>query len=227
MTEYLTRKQVAFLIGVDHSTISRWEKKGLIPVAQRFNGMCLYTPEEIEQIREVSVQQQALPEGAVLCSICNQRQARRNSVNCSRCSVSRLKQELRSTLPMEPDPNQMNLFVEPIEEIEDAANPITQIIQPGEKQYTRNYIAQAIGVSPSSIARWEKKGATPMPFRLPDLTYIYTEEIFHKIIDYAELQKQHQRSPIERAAKLSSKSFGRAERAVARTIRNFGGRGVL
>jgi DNA-binding transcriptional MerR regulator len=205
-----TRKQVAELAGVDHSTISRWEKKGIITSATRYNGMSLYTEEELQRIKEVAIaHQQPAYDESELCSICKRRKARRNSSICSRCSINRFKESLRDTLPQ-------NEFI----------GSDTTVLQAGQKYYSRNEVANLLGVSHSTIARWEAKGATPKP-DIYNNQYVYTEEIFHKIVDYAEQQVTQQRTPVERAAKLSSKNFGRAERAVATRIRSIGGRGIL
>lgn len=207
-----TRKQVADLVGVDHSTISRWQKKGYI-TGQKYNGMTLYTEQELQTIKEVAIRQQSpLYDESLLCTICRRRKARHNSGVCSRCSVTEFKESLRSTLPEITTTNQLDLFLEPLPS--------------GTKYYSRGEIADLLGISRSTIARWEEKGVTPLPTVIAN-QYVYTEEIFHKIVDYAEQQLSQQRSPVERAAKLSSKSFGKAERAVATRIRSIGGRGIL
>ena len=219
--KFYSRREVANIIGVDHSTISRWEKKGLITPAQRFNGMCLYTDVELEQIKIIAKQLTEVDPNVNLCSICDKRQARRNSTVCSRCSVKKLKESLRSELPG------MDLISS-----DSAENSISNLdtteeiqLQPGVKYYHRGEIAELLNIAPSTIARWEEKGATPKPFKSFN-QYIYTEEIFNKIVDYAEKQVALQRSPLERAARLSSKSFGKADRAIAARIRGIG-RGIL
>lgn len=216
-----TRKQVADIIGVNHSTISRWQKKGLI-TGQKYNGMTLYTEDELTVVKEVALKQQSPSyDESELCTICHRRKARRNSGVCSRCSISEFKEGLRSTLP-----DSLTTNDEGIESSLDYDQDVNIINLVGQKYYTRGAVANLLGISRSTLARWEEKGATPLPLSINN-QYVYTEEIFHKIVDYAEQQVSQQRSPIERAAKLSGKSFGKAERAVATRIRSIGGRGIL
>ena len=226
---FYTRKQVAQIIGVDHSTISRWETKGLI-TSQRYNGMCLYTESDLQKIKEVAEKINTPDvDSALLCTICNHRRARQGTTICSRCSFKKVRESLRDTLPGMSVTNQTQDLEEGEEQqIEDPNNRVTEVIAPGQHQYTRKQVADMIGVSPTTISRWEAKGATPLPRRLAhNNQYVYTDDLVHQILDYAEKQLQVQRTPIERAARRSARSFGKAERAVATRIKSIGGRGLL
>jgi DNA-binding transcriptional MerR regulator len=248
---FYTRKQVADIVGVNVTTISRWEKKGLVTCSQRFNGMFLYTENDLEAIKKVAstTLHVEVPE-ELKCTICHQRQARKNSTVCSRCSFKKVRESLRDTLPNMPITNReyskqiehatdCSMNTDGVEctcgagleevDIEDANNRTTETIMPGVDQYTRAQVSEMIGVSPSTIFRWEAKGATPLPMRLASNNqYVYTEEILHKICDYAEqMLLVEKKTPIERAARMSSKNAGKAERAVATAMKNLGGRGSI
>lgn len=98
-----TRQQISDLIGLDHSTISRWEKKGKITPSQKINGISFYTHQQYLDIKTQWEQKPSAGTG-VLCKSCNRRQARFGSTLCSRCSFHELENKLRDTLPgMETD----------------------------------------------------------------------------------------------------------------------------
>lgn len=93
-----TRSEISDLVGMDHSTISRWEKKGKITPSQKINGTSFYTEDQYLEIKKLWQEKPSI-EAAVICSSCNRRRARAGSTLCSRCSFHQLESNLRDTLP--------------------------------------------------------------------------------------------------------------------------------
>lgn len=62
--EQFSRRDVSKIIGVSSTTIGRWEAKGLIPAAKRFafSNQCLYTKDQVEQIKQFKKQMYAIRE---------------------------------------------------------------------------------------------------------------------------------------------------------------------
>ena len=161
-----------------------------------------------------------------VCSSCNRRIARRGSILCSRCTAKGMENNLRSTLPgMEIE--KLDEFV-PVEQ--------EQVDIEG-KTYTRREVAQIVGVSPTSIIRWERKGVVPFPIKIAHSNKcVYTEDNLNAIKAYKEQVIHTQyvpadpKSPQELAAKqVSQKTFKinkRLERVVSRAITSSSYRGT-
>lgn len=129
--------------------------------------------------------------------------ARKNSILCSRCTIKSVEANLRDTLPgLEME---SGLKVEfspagnlPLEDFkldynkrvdtaivtstlskEQALDLLTiknQVHSESKGYYTRKQVAQLLGVSPTSICRWEIKGKTPPPKRqVYNNQLVYTE----------------------------------------------------
>jgi DNA-binding transcriptional MerR regulator len=272
--KYYTRADVCATLGMNHSTLARWEQKGWITPANRIGQTCVYTEQQFQEIKTVwqNSSRNVTPEQ--LCTVCKHRKARAGSTVCSRCSYSQLETQLRSTLPgMETkvdqatlsvpgatsteqseevticptcgsdDPSEKKMVVTGPEEfpisvecsddwhakmigINQYAQPVLGAFQPGVKYYNRREVALLIGVSPTTICRWEGKGATPPPFRVAHSNQLfYTEELVQKIKQYATLVEQVRipSNPIAQAARaVSNKSLSRiSEKAVSIKIRGF------
>lgn len=285
-TKIYTRSNVCDALGMNHSTLARWEQKGLIEPAQRINGMCVYTEQMFEKIKTVweNSSRNVAPEE--LCQNCKTRKARRGSTLCSRCSYSSVEHNLRSTLPGmvqdEPrtgstavdgsndlplppegdeveacpkcgsdDPfvrNQLRSGPDDFPIVLDCDNDWHQkninlqtgityaqlhAFLPGFSYYTRRQVCDLVGISLTTISRWEAKKNTPLPFQLINTRQLYyTEEHIRQIKEYAAVAQQlRTASPIVQAAKsISSKTFSRAsEKAVAIKLRgvNFRKGGLL
>lgn len=98
-TKIYTRAQVCEILGMNHSTLARWEQKKLISEAQRINNMCVYSEEQLQEIKQVWEASTRNIKQEEVCSSCHRRKARKNSTLCSRCSYTQLETQLRSTLP--------------------------------------------------------------------------------------------------------------------------------
>jgi MerR HTH family regulatory protein len=111
------------------------------------------------------------------------------------------------------------------------------VYTPGS-HYTRKQVSQMVGVSPTTIIRWERKGATPLPKRFAhNNQLIYTDEIVAAIKEYASqiIVTQYvplpPKTPQELAARgtTTRKTFKinkKLERAVAQRVSVTGFRGA-
>lgn len=145
-------------------------------------------------------------EPRTVCISCNRRVARQGSVFCSRCSGKELQNNLRDTLPGMPverqdspkvekmetfstgDPDESNVDLHSDEDNSDAPlvlSPDAIELQPGQKTYTRSQVAELLGISCTTLCRWERKGRIPQPLRmLHNKQCIYTDEIIQAAREY-------------------------------------------
>lgn len=260
--QFYTRAQVCEELGVNASTICRWEQKGLIPEAEKISGVCIYSADVFEKIKEVWAKSARNFSEEEACVVCKTRKARRGSTVCSRCSYSKLGASLRSTLPGmikdevpaspsstltdtsseevilncpncgSDDPADRRLVKTGPEEFpislpcenewhNQQARVTTSQLDLTKAYYTRRAIADSVGVSPTTICRWEAKGAIPPPLKSPhDNRLYYTEEHLAKAKEYATLVEQVKISPIAHTAKaLGGNSLSRlTEKAVSLKI---------
>jgi MerR-like DNA binding protein len=122
---------------------------------------------------------------------------------------------------------------EEIEEIEEVEEIVEQEEIPQGSHYTRKQVSRMVGVSPTTICRWEAKGATPLPKRFAhNNQLIYTDEIVAAIKEYANqvvdgfAAPSTVRTPQELAAKgVGKKTFKinkRLEKVVSLRINQTG-----
>jgi hypothetical protein len=109
---------------------------------------------------------------------------------------------------------------------------------PQGSHYTRKQVSQMVGVSPTTIIRWERKGVIPLPKRFAhNNQLIYTDEIITAIKEYASqiIVTQYvplpPKTPQELAARgtTTRKTFKinkKLERAVAQRVSVTGFRGA-
>lgn len=133
-----------------------------------------------------------------ICISCNRRIAREGSPYCSRCTASGMVNNLRDTLPglptKEVDVELLRRSVNTISPQPDeycvtenngecvSTDPRCMHNQPEpattKKVYTRSEVAKLLGVSASTLVRWEKKGVIPPPSRITHNNQcVYTEEM--------------------------------------------------
>ena len=147
-----------------------------------------------------------------LCAHCKRRVCRAGSALCSRCTGKGIVQELRDTLPglevkreilplretrnvtgpVNPpvsDTNVGNVYQHPTS----ATTFIGVDLGAGKDKtaitrvtyYTRREVSELVGVSPTSICRWEQKGKVLPPLRIAHSgQLLYTQEHIDKIKEY-------------------------------------------
>lgn len=183
-----------------------------------------------------------------LCANCQRRICRRGSALCSRCTVRGIERTLRDTLPgMEVEEKQIEKPSEWVgREIlshtekpkNTIINEIQEVIDPTQLRFNRRQVAKILGVSPTSIYRWEIKGAVPMPKKMSRTGQcFYTEDDIKTLQAYKDesyiLSTAVARTPQERAARaVVKKTFSinkGMERAVSQRINlsTFRGNGKL
>jgi transcriptional regulator with XRE-family HTH domain len=171
------------------------------------------------------------------------RQARRGSDYCSRCSATKMVENLRDRLPGLPtDVIEQRVDEQEIEDVQEPTPDNRDASDPGNSippnvhgtRYTRAQIAEIVGVSCTTLNRWEKKGRTPQPIRTTHNNQVlYTEEMLKAIIEYKNAEyvpppvasipgTPEAMSP--RTVNKSVKINKRMERAVARSISSIGRR---
>ena len=163
------------------------------------------------------------PVQRVICSICNRRVVRKGSNRCSRCTLTNQFSSLRSTLPGAIEQKQP-VYAPPT----DPPPPMESIQLPEGRTYNRKEVSLILGVSQTSIMRWERKGKTRMPLQhVASGKIIYTEEHLQELRTFmTQVQQiQQQAQPSEPAAQkqAAAKTIGRKtfklnrglERAVA------------
>jgi DNA-binding transcriptional MerR regulator len=95
-----SRSEISHLLNIDHSVLSRWEKRGWITSSTRVGNQCLYTEEQFQHIKQLRTsREQPNQSDQPLCTSCNRRRARVGSTLCSRCSFTEMERSLRDTLP--------------------------------------------------------------------------------------------------------------------------------
>lgn len=138
-----------------------------------------------------------------LCIACNRRWARLGQPYCSRCSGVELQRRLRDvlpgtittipptsiagpityTIPNVPASSIPQYIPQPVsnENGENAAEKPDS----SKKQYSRREVCAQLGISQTTLSRWEAKGKTPMPRRLVhNQQCIYTDELIAQIKEY-------------------------------------------
>lgn len=95
-----TRRDIQDMLGIDHSVLSRWEKRGWIDESVKMSGIAVYTEEQFQKIKQIREQKEGYKTNRGKCSTpgCS-RYAREGSTLCSRCSFRQLETNLRDTLP--------------------------------------------------------------------------------------------------------------------------------
>lgn len=188
-----------------------------------------------------------------LCSHCQRRVCRRGSTLCSRCTGKTIQQELRSVLPgMEVKkeelplrqtnwkakraPNSDYIYAGVQEGMRAATSTPEYVDQehtgsfaltPGVKVYTRREVATLLGVSPTSICRWEQKGKTPPPVKIVRTgQLIYTEEHLTKLKEFmSQVVIVHHEPKLvstegqqEVAAKITTKKVFKLHKGIERVV---------
>lgn len=126
------------------------------------------------------------------CIFCKRRWAREGTAYCSRCNAKDLINNLRDTLPGMPvqeKPTELDkhqeelLYIDPEKRTKLVyADSVLDEIKDG---YSRAQVAEMIGVSCTTLCRWEKKGKIPQPKRLVHSNAcIYSEEIVAAAREY-------------------------------------------
>ena len=178
-----------------------------------------------------------------LCSHCKRRVCRRGSPFCSRCTATGVQSELRDVLPG------MEVKQSPIVVVEGKAIPIvnveleevnvifpTEQLLQDQKYYTRKEVSKLLGVSPTSICRWEQKGKTPPPIKIVRTgQLLYTEEHLAKLKEYMSqvVIVEHQPRPNtpenqqHDAAKVMTKKVFKMNKGLERAVTLRLGRGGL
>ena len=183
-----------------------------------------------------------------VCIGCNRRVARINDVFCSRCSTKTLIQKNRDVIeenvveakpagymppPSTPPPNMPPGYMPP------PASPPPDALQvlSGVEQFSRRDVAKLIGVSPTSISRWEAKGLIPAAKRFAFSNQcLYTREQVEQIRAFKEQQYvvRDAGKPAERIERVKLNPRLRAgsaskslEKLVARQMSGMGGRSGL
>lgn len=175
-------------------------------------------------------------------------QARKGQVYCSRCTTKAIQEKLRDTLPgMKPaapakqvvekqeSPQQpLDLGVEIDREYPE--DPHARYV---EKQYSRKQAAKLIGVSQTTLIKWEKKGVCSPRHIAFGNRYIYSEEEIEKARVYRDSYLPINSAPstagggatspstLDSFAKQRSAKFAlgkKVEKSVAKQLGTIGGR---
>lgn len=192
-----------------------------------------------------------------LCSHCKRRVCRKGSALCSRCTGTGIQTELRDALPgMEVQKHEVIKF--PVVEVtsvevngqqipnenlefdnisqQDATVDYIASLDPTGKYYTRRQVAQILGVSTTSICRWEQKGKTPQPMKVVRTGQLfYSEEHLEKLKEFMNtvVIVQHQPRPEtpenqqHDAAKFVAKKTFKLNRGIEKAVSLQLGRGGL
>lgn len=192
--------------------------------------------------------------GKPLCSYCKRRVCRTGSTLCSRCTGKQIQQELRSTLPgFEPLPVRRIVNPDVPKPMEGQASDVVDEVHtyssyeervakegpyattlPGVPVvdntvicFTRKQVARMLGVSPTSIVRWEQKGLTPTPLKLAhNGKLLYTQEIVDKIREFISqtVVVTHPTQPVtmdgqqSQAARAAQKKVFKINRGLERAV---------
>jgi MerR-like DNA binding protein len=131
------------------------------------------------------------------CIFCKRRWARLGQVYCSRCSGKDHVNNLRDVLPglLVPPQDELEGITRPDRSISVVHVPIKEVkleidmptlevesetitSLDGQKVYTRKQASKMVGVSSTTLCRWENKGKIPQPRRLVHSKQVlYTEEL--------------------------------------------------
>ena len=161
-----------------------------------------------------------------LCSHCKHRVCRKGSSLCSRCTGKSIQQELRSTLPG----LEVKRDIIPLRQVkqEEVVFPTATILQDAQgKHYSRKEVATLLGVSPTSICRWEQKGKTQLPVKLMRTgQLIYTEEHLAKLKEFMsqveivhyEQKPDNPENQQEKAAKIVTKKVFKINKGIERAV---------
>ena len=110
------------------------------------------------------------------------------------------------------------------------------LIDPNQKYYTRKEVSNILGVSPTSICRWEQKGKTPPPIKIVRTgQLLYSEEHLQKMKEFMNtiVIVQHQPRPEtpqnqqQDAAKFVAKKTFKLNRSIEKAVSIQLGRGGL
>lgn len=175
------------------------------------------------------------------CISCNRRKSREDSVYCSRCTASGMVENLRDTLPGLPKevmPRALNkspmypTLDTPKSDVTIQTSNMLTPPSPAEKIYTRSDAAKIIGVSPTTLMRWERGGKIPQPRKLAyGNQCAYTDEIVKAAQAYKEsyYQPEHVVVPVTpgtpdqlRQTSRAIKIDRRIEKTVARKLGSLG-----
>ena len=169
-----------------------------------------------------------LPEGRIACVCCNHHVARRGSTLCSRCTQKGQIQKLRSTLPGVEPPELLHTRPDPVPDTPSEDNQLQLEIEapvvtalPEGNTYNRKQVSKILGVSQTSICRWEKKGKTRPPLKhLASGKYIYTEEHLQELKKFITTFEQVQYAPPteDQQKQTVAKSIGRKSFKLSRGL---------
>ncbi len=106
-----------------------------------------------------------------VCICCNRRVARLGDVFCSRCSVRKLQTKLQNklpdgSLPVEPEPRPPSDVH--LDQVADLPS------DPNQATYNRREVGRLVGISPTTIMRWERKGYVSPPKR-----YLHSQQCYY------------------------------------------------
>lgn len=193
--------------------------------------------DEQERMRRRNIKKKEIQEheraNRTICISCKSRQARKGQAFCSRCTATGLVNELRDQLPSPipitnlPSPQ---LVHQDGNEKKDEAP--TLVISPSSS-YTRAQVVRMLGISVTTLSRWEKKGLTPPPYRVAHNNQCrYTDEMIATIKEYMTREyipppsQVHPGTPLALATsvKKTVKINRRLERAVASRLGSLGRR---
>jgi DNA-binding XRE family transcriptional regulator len=195
--------------------------------------------EHPENLTVITMPNNSSPEvERTVCISCKHRLARVNSPYCSRCTSEGLTNQLRDTLPN---------VIKPVLKIEVLSTPFTPIEKVYHKpangkkdappqnseSYTRSQAARIIGVSSTTLMRWERRGHIPQPMRVArNNECVYTGENIEAARKYMALEYHPEQvhTPAEpgtpatlaSTVKKSVKVNKRLERVVATKIGRIG-----
>lgn len=175
------------------------------------------------------------------------RVARKGKPFCSRCTMIGKTEELRDALPgMTRSEAKIATFKEVygteakernVVVVEDPNVTSTVFVQSKQDYYTRRQVCIKVGVSPTTLQRWERKGYVPMPMKVAHSgQLLYTDELIQKITEYKNLaftpQVQNTANQAPSPGRFRPTGKGKftigkkVEKTVARNL-NFGRGGLL
>ena len=196
------------------------------------------TEEELVQETLISEEKQSsiqfpLPAPApsrTVCIACNRRVARIDDVFCSRCSGRGLAEKLRDPLPGQE-------ISEEVKEVHPSslhAPTFKEELMEGDRPLSRRDVSRLLGVSPTTIGRWERKGYVSPAKRYPYSNQcLYTHEQVNEIKQFmmqnyvaqeARIESQ-ENAPREKGSRPRPTSINRRlERMVARSLNSSAGK---
>lgn len=183
-----------------------------------------------------------VPEGRTVCINCRQRLARIGQVLCSRCTGEGLQQNLRSTLPGLP------IITEVKEKVDHGSTftsdistsirkirsepippppspPLLPSLSNGDVTYSRAQVCRMLGISGTTLSRWERKGKTPQPKRIVHNNQtVYTDSIITAIREYMSQEYTpppgSSNIPGTRTSTVSAKKTAKISRQAERAVAN-------